>query len=149
MAEIVFSSDLKTIHDQIVVIVDEGIEMSWTVHEFFTSRACDELAAKLVLQIPDSELIHLRVGGELPFGYLVHAGVHRDDLVYDIEGVHEIDDWIERWSRGGDIEVLHLEPGSQANTFATAMTEALANETALAVMDVPEFAKARFSLALL
>lgn len=123
--------------------------MSCPVHEVFISRACDELAAKLVLQIPDSELIHQRVSGELPFSYLVHAGVHRDDLVYDIEGVHDIDEWIERWSRGGDIDVLHPELGSQANTFATAMTEALADETALADMDAPEFAKARFSLALL
>lgn len=143
------SPELAKLHEQTALVEDEGISLTWSIHEIYTSRCCDELAAVLVGRIPDSEIVHVRMVGTWPGGYLLQAGVHRDDRVYDIEGVHDIDDWVARWGRGGEIEVHFRDGSSQLNTFANKESEALANRVADELMAVPEFANAGVALEFL
>ncbi len=149
LPEISLSDELRSIQNQIVVINDSGIDMSWSIHDIFTARACDELAVKLAEAIPDGDIIHVRARLGASSDFLVHAGVLRDDFVYDVEGVHDVDDWVERWSRGLDVEIHFRDPLSERRTFASSQSEVLAGDVADALMGVPEFAKAGISLALL
>jgi hypothetical protein len=123
-----------------------GVDFLLSLHEMFTARACDELAVALAEHIEGGEVIQIRTVGEWPGGLLLHAGVHRDHCVYDVEGMHEMNEWIDRWGRGMEIEVRFLDPVTEQQPFRNMRSQQLAVDTALRLLDVPEFGSARQSL---
>jgi hypothetical protein len=143
-----WSDELRSLHAYEVDVRDSefDIDISMSLHDLYTARACDELALALAEMIDGSEVVQVRVAGNWPGGFLLHAGVHRDDCVYDIEGVHEIDEWIERWGRGMDIEVKFSTPATDQQTFENVRSRQIAVETALRLLEVPELSNARKSL---
>lgn len=142
------SSELKCLHssDAEFCDIELGVDVVVSLHEMYTSRACDELAVALAELVEGGEVIQVRTAGDWPGGLLLHAGVHRDDWVYDIEGAHEVDEWIDRWGRGMDIEVCFLELAHDQQTFQDGKSRQLAVDTALRLLEVPELASARKSL---
>ncbi len=142
------SSELQELLCRDVRFCDDefGVEVVLSVHEMYTARACDELAVALAELVEGSEVIQVRTAGEWPGGLLLHAGVHRDDIVYDIEGAHEIDEWIDRWGRGMEIEVKMFDPSTGQSTFQNERSRKLAVETAQLLLEVPELCLARKSL---
>ena len=142
------SSELQALLCREVEFIDDefGIKVLLSVHEMYTSRACDELAVALCELVEGSSIIQVKTAGEWPGGLLLHAGVQRDDVVYDIEGAHDVDEWIDRWGRGMDIEVHRFDPSVGQNTFQNETSRKLAIETADLLLDVPELYVARKSL---
>jgi hypothetical protein len=143
-----FSEELKSLHAGDVIFRDEefGIDVWMSVHELFTARACDELAVALAELIDGGDVVEIRTAGDWPGNLLLHAGVHRDDRVYDIEGAHEIDEWIERWGRGMDIEVRFSTFADEQHTFQNSKSRNFAEEIAAKLFEVPELGSARKSL---
>lgn len=123
-----------------------GVDVVVSLHEMYTVRACDELAVALAELVEGGEVIQVWTVGQWPGGLLLHAGVHRDDWVYDIEGMHDIDEWIDRWGRGMEIEVRFIDPATDQKTFQNTRSRQLAVDTALHLLDVPELGSARKSL---
>lgn len=142
------SPELQLLHSRNVEFRDDefDVDVTMSLHEMYTARACDELAVALVELIEGGEVIEVRTAGTWPGGLLLHAGVHRDDWVYDIEGMHEIDEWIDRWGRGMEIEIRIPDPATNQQTFQNARSRQLAVDTALRLLDVPELVSARASL---
>lgn len=144
----IFSDELKTLHEGSFLFRDDDfdIDVVMSVHELYTERACDELAVALAALVQGGDVVQVRVAGHWPGGQLLHAGVHREDLVYDIEGVHEIDEWIERWGRGMDIEVFFSSHMDEQATFQNERSRKFAEEVAAKLIEVPELGRARMSL---
>lgn len=142
------SAELETLHTWEIEIRDDefDIDISMSLHDLYTARACDELAVVLSEMIDGSEVVQIRVAGEWPGGFLLHAGVHRDDCVYDIEGVHEIDEWVDRWGRGMEIEVVFLRSETEQQTFQSVRSQQIAVDTARRLLETPEFGTARKTL---
>jgi hypothetical protein len=123
-----------------------GVDLVVSIHDMYTARACDELAFAMAELVEGAEVIQVKTAGEWPGGLLLHAGVHRDDVVYDIEGAHEVDEWIGRWGRGMEIEVRFFDLDSDQETFQNTRSRQLAFETAQRLLEVPELSDARKSL---
>jgi len=142
-----FSFALRSLHACEVEITDDDLDVDivMSLHELYTAKACDELAVALAELIEGGEVVQVRADGEWPGGFLLHAGVRRDDVVYDIEGVHEVDEWIDRWGRGMDVEVRFLDPAADQQTHQNGRSRQIAVETALRLLEVPELDGARKS----
>lgn len=116
----------------------KGIRTEWSVHEVYTTRACDELALTLAEVIPGGEIVHVRTFDDDSDGFLVHAGVERDDVVYDIEGAHDFDEWFRRWGSGLDVDLMYRTPASEQATFASEESRKVAEDVARHLIRVPE-----------
>jgi hypothetical protein len=74
-----------------------------TAGDFFSRGNCHQLSLALCETLANSQIVALVDCSPNPESashspYLVHAAVITGQWVVDIEGIHDVDQWIERWS---------------------------------------------------
>jgi hypothetical protein len=90
--------------------VADGVPIPMTVHEYFTCGRCWELAEAMVEARPQARIIEIRVSNG-SWNMLVHAGIEHDGQVIDIEGRHELTQWVDRWSANWDSPEVSYRKG--------------------------------------
>lgn len=75
---------------------EDGIHLT-NAHEYFTCGRCWELAEALGELHPDGRIIEIRVSNG-SWNMLIHAGLETGPDVIDIEGRHDKESWISRWT---------------------------------------------------
>lgn len=81
-----------------------------TVSDAFLTGWCSNLAAALQREIPEGKVVAVVdfFHDERP-EWLIHAGLRLGDFVVDVEGIHEVENWFDRWSElseGDDCELV-------------------------------------------
>lgn len=102
-------------------------EMGTTAADVFTTGWCSNLAVALQREIPEGRTVAVVdfFHDERP-EWLIHAGLRLGDFVVDVEGIHEVEKWFDRWSElseGDDCDLISgieaFEVDSSGNTPAT------------------------------
>lgn len=88
---------LEEIHSMRVRDVTDGIAQTMDAKEYFTCGRCWELAEALSEIVPGGRIVEIRAD-IASINMLLHAGVESSGTVHDIEGTHEISEWVTRWS---------------------------------------------------
>jgi len=88
---------LAAIQKTVIREVHEDVAELVNALDYFTCGRCWELAEAMAELFQDGRIVEIRVSNG-SWNMLVHAGLEIGPHVVDIEGLHERETWIERWS---------------------------------------------------
>lgn len=117
MPENVHSDEMNELHSKTFIVDeiydDERVETYFSALELFTEKDCGSLSFVLSEHFNRCEIVQIvtEIG---PLVQLIHSGLKVGGRVYDIEGGHEVDDWIEKWGRGLYFRVRLFDCGEDA-----------------------------------
>ncbi len=105
-----WSKELVLIQDDVITLSEECegviVKAEWTNYELYTSKNCLCLSRALAEILEEGSIVELfmMLG---PFRQTVHAGICLDGKVFDIEGAHNLEQWISKWSNGLEVQVFY------------------------------------------